>query len=482
MIIRKSPEEIDRMRRAGRLVGRTLSAVTAAARPGVQATTALDRVLDRSDVQVVVVATPAPTHFELARRALLAGKHVLVEKPLATSLSAAQDLTILAAARGQTLMVGHVYVYHPVVRRLAELMAGGDLGEIVCVASERTNPTGTPADGSVLWNLAPHDLSIIVHLLGADARWVSARSPGLARAGPEEVVFLAIELASGALVEVQVSWIAPTKARRMTFIGSAAIAVFDELAAELDHSIRPRVGEEDFVTAVLAQFSRHGELQLVNCGHPPPLRFRAGAAERLASACTAAQVISLPRPLVNVKPAPTSGPRISQTSDVVPADHSLYDHVLDAAFDAQAELNPQQAAAATHGEGPLLIIAGAGTGKTRTLVYRVAPLIERGVSAERILLLTFTRRAAASMLTRAAALADVLLGGQEHPAADVAGPHLALLEDLEHGALDAVGPPEVVAERILAALADRVGAGILARPARCANEDSSSSARGGDRT
>lgn len=208
------------------------AAAVAAARPGVQATTALDRVLDRSDVQVVVVATPAPTHFELARRALLAGKHVLVEKPLATSLSAAQDLTILAAACGQTLMVGHVYVYHPVVRRLAELMAGGDLGEIVCVASERTNPTGTPADGSVLWNLAPHDLSIIVHLLGAEARWVSARSPGLARAGPEEVVFLAIELASGALVEVQVSWIAPTKARRMTFIGSAAIAVFDELAAE----------------------------------------------------------------------------------------------------------------------------------------------------------------------------------------------------------------------------------------------------------
>jgi predicted dehydrogenase len=205
------------------------ASAVAAARPDVEATTDLGGVLERSDVDLVVVATPAPSHSQLARRALLADKHVLVEKPLATSLAAAEDLTGLAAERGRTLMVGHVYVYHPVVRRLGELLSAGDLGEVVCVASERGNPTGTPADGSVLWNLAPHDLSIIVHLFGADARRISARSPDLSR---EELVFLTIELATGALVEIQVSWIAPTKTRRMTFTASAAIAVFDELASE----------------------------------------------------------------------------------------------------------------------------------------------------------------------------------------------------------------------------------------------------------
>jgi predicted dehydrogenase len=208
------------------------ASAVAAARLGIEATTDLGRLLERPDVDVVVVATPAPSHAELARKALLAGKHVMVEKPLATSLAAARDVITLAAERGRTLMVGHVYVYHPVVRRLAELLSAGDLGDLVCVASERGNPTGTPADGSVLWNLAPHDLSIVVHLLGPDARRVSARAPGLAREGSEELIFLTIELASGALVEIQVSWIAPTKTRRMTFTGSAAIAVFDELARE----------------------------------------------------------------------------------------------------------------------------------------------------------------------------------------------------------------------------------------------------------
>jgi predicted dehydrogenase len=199
------------------------AAAVAAQRPDVEATTDLDGLLERPDVDVVAVATPAPAHSELARRALLAGKHVLVEKPLATSLPAAEELTALAFAAGRTLMVGHVYVYHPVVRRLAELLWAGDLGELASVASARANTTGTPKDGSVLWNLAPHDLSIVVYLLGATTRRVSAR-------GSDERMSLAVELASGVRVEIELSWIAPAKTRRMTFTGSAAVAVFDELA------------------------------------------------------------------------------------------------------------------------------------------------------------------------------------------------------------------------------------------------------------
>jgi predicted dehydrogenase len=273
---------------------RTERGASAAARLGIEATTDLGRVLERSDVDVAVVATPAPSHAELARRALLAGKHVMVEKPLATSLAAARDLITLAADRGRTLMVGHVYVYHPVVRRLAELLSAGDLGELVCVASERGNPTGTPADGSVLWNLAPHDLSIVVRLLGADARRVSARTPELAREGSEELVFLTIELASGALVEIQVSWIAPTKTRRMTFTGSAALAVFDELAAEPLGVFARRHGEppERLAIAPPAAFEPlHAQwdelVSAVSEGREPVTGARhALAVQRLADAAT----------------------------------------------------------------------------------------------------------------------------------------------------------------------------------------------------
>ncbi|HEX3316969.1 MAG TPA: Gfo/Idh/MocA family oxidoreductase [Solirubrobacteraceae bacterium] len=195
-------------------------------RPDVEATTDLDAVLARPDVDIVVVATPAPTHVELGGRALRAGKHVLVEKPLAPSLEAAEELAAVAAAERRLLMVGHEYVYHPVVRRLAELLRAGALGDLACITSERGNPTGTPADRGVLWNLAPHDLSIVVFLLGAGARRVSAR------AACDDVVFLTLELTCGVLVEVQCSWAAPQKTRRMTLTGSAGNAVFDELAAD----------------------------------------------------------------------------------------------------------------------------------------------------------------------------------------------------------------------------------------------------------
>ena len=133
------------------------AAAVAEERPGIFVTTDLDAMLERPEVDVVGVATPAPTHPALAARALRADKHVLVEKPLATDLRQAEELVALAAQRGRTLMVGYVYFYHPAVRRLGELLCAGKLGELVCVIFERANPTATPS--GVLLNSAQPGIS-----------------------------------------------------------------------------------------------------------------------------------------------------------------------------------------------------------------------------------------------------------------------------------------------------------------------------------
>jgi len=266
------------------------AAAVAEERPGIFVTTDLDAMLERPEVDVVGVVTPAPTHPALAARALRADKHVLVEKPLATDLRQAEELVALAAQRGRTLMVGYVYLYHPAVRRLGELLRAGKLGELVCVTSERANPTATPKDGGVLWNLAPHDLSIVVHLFGDDVRRVEAR-----RAGDEELVFLTLELGSGALVQVAVSWVTHAKPRRMIFTGSEGIAVFDEnavaplavfgrrgdappspLDVELPAGIEPlRAQWEELVAAV-----RERRPPLTGAGHALAVQRLLDAAER----------------------------------------------------------------------------------------------------------------------------------------------------------------------------------------------------------
>jgi predicted dehydrogenase len=266
------------------------AAAVAAERPEVLATTDLDAVLARPDVDIVVVATPAPTHFQLAALALCADKHVLVEKPLATNLQQAEELAGLAAERGRALMVGHLYVFHPIVRRLGELLDAGHLGDLVCVTSERGNPTGTPQDGGVLWNLAPHDLSIVIHLLGDDVRRVDAR-----QASDEELVFLTLELGSGALVEIALSWVAHAKARRMTFTGSEGIAVFDETAVEPLALFRRRGDEAPVPVAVetpeaieplraqweeLVAAVREGRPPLTGAGHALAVQRLLDAAER----------------------------------------------------------------------------------------------------------------------------------------------------------------------------------------------------------
>lgn len=202
--------------------------------PDVQVTTDLEPILADEKVKAVVIATPAATHFSLAKQALEADKHVLVEKPLALELAEAQSLIELAAARDRRLMVDHLLEYHPAVERLKELVQEGELGQIYYLYSERLNLGVIRTEENALWSLGPHDISIFLYLLGEEPLRVSAHGGAyLQRAqGIEDTVFLDLEFADGVLAHAHLSWLDPQKVRRVVLVGSRRMAIFDDMAQE----------------------------------------------------------------------------------------------------------------------------------------------------------------------------------------------------------------------------------------------------------
>ena len=197
--------------------------------PGVRTTTDYCRVLE-SDLDAVVVATPVTTHYAVARGALLADKDVLVEKPLTDSTETARELVQLAEERGRVLMVGHTYLYHPAMEFLRDFLESGELGDLYYVDSARLNLGMFRPDVDVLWDLASHDLSMLLSLLGEDPNWVKAE--GMAHINPSmiEVSYLDLGFPQQVLAHVHVSWLDPCKVRRLTLVGSKRMVVFDDVA------------------------------------------------------------------------------------------------------------------------------------------------------------------------------------------------------------------------------------------------------------
>jgi len=180
-------------------------------------------------VDAVVIATPVATHFELAYAALRAGKHVLVEKPLASSSAQARALIAEAAARGLVLMVDHTFVYTPAVRRIRELVAAGELGELYYYDSVRVNLGLFQHDVSVLWDLAVHDLSIMDFVLGRRPTALSATGVAHVTGKPENIAYLTMFFEDRLIGHVHVNWLAPVKIRRTLIGGSRRMIVFDDL-------------------------------------------------------------------------------------------------------------------------------------------------------------------------------------------------------------------------------------------------------------
>ncbi|HEX5402744.1 MAG TPA: Gfo/Idh/MocA family oxidoreductase [Pseudonocardiaceae bacterium] len=197
----------------------------------VRATSSLDEVLADPNVSMVAVATPAATHLPVARAALEAGKHVLVEKPLAANLDDGRDLVELADRNGLVLMLDHTYCYTPAVAHLRELVRGGGIGDIQYVDSVRINLGIVQSDVDVLWDLAPHDLSIFFSVLPDDVVPVSVAAHGSdpIGAGRACVAHLTVQLSNGTIAHVHVNWLSPTKIRTMVIGGSTHTVVWDDL-------------------------------------------------------------------------------------------------------------------------------------------------------------------------------------------------------------------------------------------------------------
>ena len=200
----------------------------AATTTGARAAADLDRVLDDPEVEVVAIATPAVTHARLALRALEAGRHVFVEKPLALSVADAEALVATAAAADRLLLVGHLLVHHPAVRHVAQLLRDGVLGPLRYVHATRVNLGRVRTDENALWSLAPHDLAVLLELLGRGPVEVAAHGQCYLRDGVEDVVFAHLRFSEGVVAHLHVSWLDPHKVRRLTLVGADKMAVFDD--------------------------------------------------------------------------------------------------------------------------------------------------------------------------------------------------------------------------------------------------------------
>jgi predicted dehydrogenase len=200
--------------------------------PWIVTTPDVNDILGDEDVDAVVIATPVSTHYEIARAALLAGKHVFVEKPLAASAHEALELGTLADAQGLVLMPGHTFLYSPPVNMIRELIDEDVLGEIYSISTSRVNLGLHQPDASVVWDLGPHDFSILRHWLGDVPAHVGALSRGCILPDTPDVAFINLEYESGTIAHVELSWLAPSKLRRTTIIGSQKMIVYDDTSNE----------------------------------------------------------------------------------------------------------------------------------------------------------------------------------------------------------------------------------------------------------
>lgn len=182
----------------------------------------------RSDVDGVVIATPVRTHYQLTKRALLYGKNVLVEKPLTANVAEAEELVALAKDQQRILMVGHTFEYNPAVNELRKLVQSGDLGKIYCIEAERLNLGLFRNDINVIWDLAPHDVSILLYLLGKKPDQVRVQAHSHLQAHIHDIAHLDLGFADGMTAHIHVSWLHPCKIRRVTVIGDKRMAVYDD--------------------------------------------------------------------------------------------------------------------------------------------------------------------------------------------------------------------------------------------------------------
>jgi predicted dehydrogenase len=213
--------------------------------PAARASARLDELLSDPRLDAVVLATPVPTHAQLAVAVAAAGKHCFVEKPLATTAEDAQSAVAAAESAGTILMVGHLLEYHPAVARLKELIVSEELGELYYIYGNRLNLGKLRADENALWSLGAHDVSVALHLIGEEPEECVAQGASYVRDGVQDVVFCYLRFPSGIVAHLHLSWLDPHKERRITVVGARRMATFDDMLIEGKLTIYDKGFDED---------------------------------------------------------------------------------------------------------------------------------------------------------------------------------------------------------------------------------------------
>jgi predicted dehydrogenase len=213
--------------------------------PKARRTDALADLLADETLDAIVLATPVPTHAELAIAVAQAGKHCFVEKPLATTAADAERAVAAAEQAGKILMVGHLLEYHPAVARLKELIEGEELGELFYIYGNRLNLGQLRKDENALWSLGAHDVSVALHLIGEEPEECLAHGASYVREGVQDVVFCYLRFPSGIVAHLHLSWLDPHKERRITVVGARRMATFDDMLIEGKLTIYDKGFDED---------------------------------------------------------------------------------------------------------------------------------------------------------------------------------------------------------------------------------------------
>ncbi|MEM2140955.1 Gfo/Idh/MocA family oxidoreductase [Nitrososphaera sp.] len=222
--------------------------------PSSKTTKEYKEILDDKKVNAICISSPAATHFDIAREAIENGKHVLIEKPLTTSSATAKKLVDLAAEKKVVLMPGHVYMFNPAVKKLKSIISSGEIGDVHYVSAIRAGFGPIRKDVNAMWDLAPHDIYTISHLLGGWPISVTASGASFIRDGVEDVVFVSLRFNNGAIANIQLSWINPTKTRLTSIVGSKKMIQYDDVTVAEKVKIYNKTVSKEYIHPTYADF------------------------------------------------------------------------------------------------------------------------------------------------------------------------------------------------------------------------------------
>lgn len=242
--------------------------------PNIGVTRHYEEVMHDEGVDAVVISTPTPTHYDLSMAALRHDKHVFVEKPMAMQPAEAEEMIALAMSQNRILMVGHLLVYHPAVRRLKRYVEEGELGDVLYIYSHRLNLGVVRQHENALWSLAPHDISVILYLLNKEPIMVNAQGMDHLQPGIEDTVLMSLRFADKQMAYCHASWLDPHKVRRITVVGSQKMAVFDDVESMeklriYDKGVRNGLEYESYGDSLSVRF---GDVYIPRVDMREPLR------------------------------------------------------------------------------------------------------------------------------------------------------------------------------------------------------------------